>query len=64
MKWLSKALYFLRVTDSENKLSLTNGLLMIIMFKIAVSPVLSMTDIALLTLGVIKYQSKKVIEKQ
>lgn len=60
---MSKILYFLRLTDKEGKISLTNILMGVIIVKVALAPALSMTDIALLALGVAKYQTKKIIDR-
>ena len=53
----------LRITDEKGLLSLTNITMMIVMYKIAVIPVLSVGDLTALALGVFSYQAKRIIEK-
>lgn len=52
-----------RITDKNGLISLTNITMMIVMYKLASTPVLNFTDITALGLGVLSYQAKRVIDK-
>lgn len=57
-------LNFLRLIDDKQVLSLTNITMILIIYKIAVTPVMSFQDITALALGVLGYQAKRLIEKE
>ena len=59
---LNKVLKYLRINDEKGLISLTNIAMIIVIYKIAVTPAVSFTDIAGLALGIVGYQSKRVIE--
>ena len=53
----------LRVTDDNGLVSLTNITMMVVIYKVSVTTNVSMTDITALALGVLSYQTKRIIEK-
>lgn len=55
---------FTRLIDSDNTLSLTSIALVIILFKIALAPGISLTEIGGLFIALLSYQSKKVINNK
>ena len=59
----AKIIKIFRITDEKGLLSLTNITMMIVMYKLAITPALSFTDITALGLGVLSYQAKRVIDK-
>ena len=59
---LNKALKYLRINDEKGMISLTNIAMILVIYKIAVTPVVSFEDITALALGVLGYQAKRVIE--
>lgn len=59
----TKITQFFRLTDDRGLLSLTNITMMIVMYKLALTPSLSFTDLTALALGVLSYQGKRMIEK-
>jgi len=54
---------FFRLTDDNGMLSLTNITMILVMYKVATVPAVSMSDITALALGVMGYQVKRYIEK-
>lgn len=54
-------LAFLRLTDENNQLSLTNISLMVVVVKIALTPQASLPDLGALLLGLANYAHKKVL---
>lgn len=63
-KQASKILKIIRIFDKEGLISLTNLTMMLIMYKVAVTPVVSMTDITMLSVAVMGYQVKRVVSHQ
>lgn len=61
---LSKALRYLRINDEHNLVSLTNIAMIIVIYKIAVTPAVSFQDITALCIAVMGYQVKRVVEKK
>ena len=59
---INKGLKYLRINDEKGLVSLTNIAMIIVIYKIAVTPAVSFTDIAGLALGIIGYQTKRIIE--
>ena len=53
-----------RITDENGLISLTNITMMLVMYKIAVTPAVSMQDLTALALGVLGYQAKRLMEKK
>ena len=64
MKKLIKAGQFLRILDEQGQLSISNLAAILMLYKIATTPALSMADISLAMVGLIPYMSKKFINKQ
>ena len=58
-----KILQIFRIYDEKGLISLTNITMMIVMYKIAMTPSLSFIEISGLALGVLGYQAKRVISK-
>jgi hypothetical protein len=54
---------FLRLTDERGLLSLTNVTMIIVIYKLAITPSMNFSDITALALGVLGYQFKRVVEK-
>lgn len=61
-KKLKKALQYLRINDEKGRLSLTNIAMIIILYKLCVTPVVSFEDITALATVVLGYQAKRMIE--
>lgn len=61
--YVRHGLHFLRLTDTKGLLSLTNITMMVVIYKLAMTPTLSFTDMTALALGVMSYQGKRIIEK-
>lgn len=59
---LKKALLYLRINDSNNMVSLTNIAMMLVIYKIAVTPAVSFQDITALAIGIMGYQVKRIVE--
>ena len=64
MEKLIKAGKFLRLLDEQGNLSISNVAAMMMLFKIATTPALSMADISLAMVGLIPYMSKKFVNKK
>lgn len=52
---------FLRVLDEDNVISLTNLAVMLVIFKLAITPSLSMPEIGALLLGLFNYSYKRYV---
>ena len=59
----SKVLKVIRIFDKDGLISLTNMTMYLVLYKIAMTPSMSMSEITALALGVLGYQAKRVIEK-
>ena len=59
---IMKALLYLRINDSNNMISLTNIAMMLVIYKIAVTPAVSFQDITALAIGIMGYQVKRIVE--
>ena len=55
--------HFFQILDQSNHLSITNLALYVILIKIALSPVLSITDAGTLFIVLLNYTSKKVLKR-
>ena len=53
-----------RITDEQGLVSLTNVTMLIVMYKIMMTPTVSMQDLTALALGIFGYQVKRVIERK
>ena len=62
--FLKKALKYLRINDEKNMISLTNTAMILILYKIAMTPAVSFTDITALAIAVLGYQGKRIIESK
>ncbi len=63
-KWAKKTLQYVRITDENNKISLTNLAMMIVMYKMVITQATSWQDLTALGIVIIGYQTKRVIEKK
>lgn len=61
MRHIKKALYFLRLTDEKNVLSLTNIFIIIVLIKMAQSPTLNLEEVATVFIAFSNYIYKKHI---
>lgn len=59
---LLRALEFIRVTDEDNNLSITNVVMVSMLVKIWVTPALSMHDIALALAALTNYSHKRHVK--
>ena len=57
---ITKSLYFLRLTDAETKVSLTNILVIVLIVKLIMVPALSVADLTALGVAVFGYQFKRL----
>jgi hypothetical protein len=64
MESLKRILTFLRITDEhDNKLSLTNIALIVVLIKLVMSPNASIVEVVPLFIALAAYSAKKVINK-
>ena len=63
MNKIRRLLKFLRLTDNDGLLSITNIFMIILLYKIAVTPALSIQDISIMFVAVSNYSLKKFLEK-
>ena len=59
----SKILKITRIFDKEGLISLTNMTMYLVLYKIAMTPSMSMSEITALALGVLGYQAKLAMSK-
>jgi hypothetical protein len=59
---LSKILKYLRINDEKGLLSLTNIAMILVLYKLAMTPATTFEDLATLGIAVLGYQSKRLIE--
>jgi len=59
-----KVLKYLRVNDEKGLISLTNIAMILVIYKISVTPAVSFQDITALAIAVMGYQAKRVISKK
>lgn len=57
-----KVLKYLRIHDERGWLSLTNIAMILILYKIAMTPAVSFQDITALAIAVMGYQGKRIVE--
>ena len=58
-----RILGIIRVYDSNGMMSLTNITMWLIIYKVAMTPAVSFTDITALAVAVMGYKAKRIIEK-
>jgi len=58
-----KIMEIVRLTDKEGLVSLTNITMMLVIYKIAMTPAVSFQELTALAIGVLGYQAKRVISK-
>lgn len=58
---LNKALTYLRINDEKGLVSLTNIAMILVIYKVAVTPAVSFQDITALFIGIMGYQAKRVV---
>lgn len=58
---LKRALYFLRITDEQNNVSLTNLAIWIVLVRMVYHPELMMLDIGALLIAYMTYSTKKIL---
>jgi len=61
---IKKALKYLRINDEKDMISLTNTAMILVLYKIAMTPAVSFTDITALAIAVMGYQGKRIIESK
>ena len=59
----AKVLKYLRINDEKNLISLTNIAMILVIYKISVTPAVSFQDITALAIAVLGYQAKRMIQK-
>lgn len=62
--YLNKALTYLRVQDEQARISLTNIAMIVVLYKMCVTPASSFQDITGLAIAILGYQAKRFIEKK
>ncbi len=63
-KAINKALQYLRVNDENGLVSLTNIAMILVLYKLAVTPALSIQDLTALFICILGYQFKRVAVKK
>lgn len=58
-----KVLQYLRINDEKNVLSLTNIAMILILYKVAITPTVSFQDITALFIAIAGYQTKRIVNK-
>jgi hypothetical protein len=58
-----RAAKYMRVTDEQGLISLTNVTMLIVMYKVMMTPAVSMQDLTALAIGVLGYQAKRALNK-
>ena len=61
---LDKVLKYLRINDEKGFISLTNIAMIVVIYKISVTPATTFEDLTALCIGVLGYQTKRIIEKK
>ena len=61
---IDKALKYLRINDEKGILSLTNIAMILVIYKIAMTPTVSFQDITALFTVIASYQVKRFVEKK
>lgn len=57
-----KVLKYLRINDEKGLISLTNIAMILVLYKLAVTPALNIQDLTALFVAVLGYQGKRIIE--
>lgn len=63
-KELKRVLVYLRINDEQNRISLTNVAMIVMLYKIGMTDATSITDLTALAIAVLGYQTKRVVEKK
>ena len=61
-KNLDKVLKYFRINDEKGLISLTNIAMILVLYKLAVTPALNIQDLTALFVAVLGYQGKRIIE--
>jgi hypothetical protein len=61
---LTRILLFLRITDEQNNISLTNLAIWLVLGKMALTPELAAFDIGALLIAYMNYAGKKIIQRR
>lgn len=64
METVIKIAQFLRVVDENKQLSITNIALIIVLAKLAVAPVVSITELGVLLISLGNYSHKRHVNKE
>ena len=59
-----KVLKYVRINDEKGLVSLTNIAMILILYKLAVTPALNIQDITALFIAVMGYQGKRLLENK
>lgn len=62
-QWIHKILNFLRITDEDGVLSLTNIFIIIVLFKLAMAPTLQLEEVATVFIAISNYMYKRHVNK-
>lgn len=62
-QWAKDMLQYTRINDDNNKISLTNIAMMIVLYKMVITDATSWQDMTALAIAILGYQAKRVIEK-
>lgn len=62
-KWIHKILNFFRITDENGVLSLTNIFIIIVLYKLAMSPTLNLEEVATVFIAISNYMYKRHINR-
>ena len=63
-KGLMRVLKYLRINDENGVISLTNIAMIVVIFKMIITPATSWQDLTALTIAISSYQFKRAIEKK
>ena len=61
---INKALKYLRINDEKGLVSLTNIAMILVIYKIAMTPAVSFEDITALAIAVMGYQVKRAVNNK
>lgn len=61
-KNVDKVLRYFRINDEKGLISLTNIAMILVLYKLAVTPALSVQDLTALFVAVLGYQGKRIVE--
>lgn len=60
----NKILTYIRINDEKGLLSLTNIAMILVLYKLAVTPALSIQDLTALFVSILGYQGKRFLENR